>query len=215
MMVSRARVCTDPTVGCFAVRRSVVEGVQLEATGWKVLLEILARGRWERYAEVPIGFGRRTWGRSKLRPGVLAAFAVQLLRLAAGDPGWGALWRFLLVGLAGVGVNLGIFVLLGSAGLGAGPAEGWAALGALIWNAAWNEFWTFAGAPGARAAHLARYLAVASVGVLMAGQMSALLQWAGAGRWLAGLGGTLASSAWNWIGASRWAWRTGGRVEHA
>jgi dolichol-phosphate mannosyltransferase len=44
----------------------VVEGVQLNPIGYKLLLEVLVRGRYERVAEVPYVFEARRRGRSKL-----------------------------------------------------------------------------------------------------------------------------------------------------
>jgi dolichol-phosphate mannosyltransferase len=55
----------DPLSGFFLVRRSCVEGVAFRTSGFKLLLEILVRGRVRAVSEVPIAFGRRKSGRSK------------------------------------------------------------------------------------------------------------------------------------------------------
>ena len=55
----------DPMSGFFLVRRECVEKVELRSTGFKLLLEILVRGRIESVREVPIAFGRRAAGKSK------------------------------------------------------------------------------------------------------------------------------------------------------
>lgn len=55
----------DPLSGFFIVRRTSVEDIAFRRTGFKLLLEILARGRVQSVREVPFEFGRRHAGRSK------------------------------------------------------------------------------------------------------------------------------------------------------
>jgi dolichol-phosphate mannosyltransferase len=56
---------TDPMAGFFVVRRDAIDGIDLQPQGFKILLEILVRGRIRRAAEVPIQFGLRHAGKSK------------------------------------------------------------------------------------------------------------------------------------------------------
>jgi dolichol-phosphate mannosyltransferase len=106
-----ARRTSDPLSGCFLVRRSVVEGVALRPVGFKILLEILARGRYARVAEVPYVFVGREAGRTKatVRQG-LDLFR-HITMLAASSPEDSRLWKFLLVGASGVLVNMAVFWL--------------------------------------------------------------------------------------------------------
>ena len=55
----------DPLSGFFIVRRNCVEGVELQRQGFKLLLEILVRGKVRSVAEVPYQFGLRHAGTSK------------------------------------------------------------------------------------------------------------------------------------------------------
>lgn len=59
------RVAHDPMSGFFMVRRQCVEGIEFQTTGFKLLLEVLVRGRIRSLHEVPIAFGRRSAGFSK------------------------------------------------------------------------------------------------------------------------------------------------------
>ncbi len=61
----RLRRVTDPLTGYFLVRRAVVEGVELRPIGFKILLEILVRGRWKSSVDVPMKFEQRHAGESK------------------------------------------------------------------------------------------------------------------------------------------------------
>jgi dolichol-phosphate mannosyltransferase len=55
----------DPMAGFFLVRAKCVEGIPFQPTGFKLLLEVLVRGRIHSLAEVPIVFGLREQGASK------------------------------------------------------------------------------------------------------------------------------------------------------
>lgn len=55
----------DPLSGFFIVRRSCIEDLQLQPEGFKILLEILVRGRIRSAVEIPFQFGQRHAGKSK------------------------------------------------------------------------------------------------------------------------------------------------------
>ena len=56
---------TDPMSGFFVIHRRCIEGLTFQTTGFKLLLEILVRGRIQKALEVPYHFGLRRAGRSK------------------------------------------------------------------------------------------------------------------------------------------------------
>jgi dolichol-phosphate mannosyltransferase len=56
---------SDPMSGYFIVRRHCVEGLNLQPQGFKILFEILVRGRIRSAVEVPFQFGSRHGGKSK------------------------------------------------------------------------------------------------------------------------------------------------------
>jgi len=55
----------DPLSGYFLVRRDCIDGVTLQPQGFKLLLEILVRGKIRSVVEVPYQFGVRHGGTSK------------------------------------------------------------------------------------------------------------------------------------------------------
>lgn len=81
-LVPRSRPLSDPLSGLFAFDRTVIDGVRLEANGFKILLEVVAKGHWERAANLPYHFDERHAGVSKanLHEGWL--FTQHLVRLA-------------------------------------------------------------------------------------------------------------------------------------
>lgn len=56
----------DPLSGFFLIRRSVIEGIDLSPIGYKILLEILVKGKIKKYIEIPYIFRNRTMGNSKM-----------------------------------------------------------------------------------------------------------------------------------------------------
>jgi dolichol-phosphate mannosyltransferase len=73
----------DPTSGFFLVRRDVVDGVQIEAGGFKILLELLMRSPVRSVAEVPYVFVDRTIGDSKMNLREAMGYFKQLHQLYA------------------------------------------------------------------------------------------------------------------------------------
>lgn len=55
----------DPLSGFFIVRRECIDGLELQPEGFKILLEILVKGRIRKAIEVPFEFGNRHAGKSK------------------------------------------------------------------------------------------------------------------------------------------------------
>jgi dolichol-phosphate mannosyltransferase len=71
----------DPNSGYFLIRRRVIDNVDLRPIGFKILIEVLARGRWQRIVELPHAYEGRTEGTSKLGSRQTAEFLVHLARL--------------------------------------------------------------------------------------------------------------------------------------
>ena len=65
----------DATSGFFAVRKSVLEGVSLNALGFKIGLEVFVKSRHEgRISEIPFVFKDRQKGTSKLGARVIGHY---------------------------------------------------------------------------------------------------------------------------------------------
>jgi dolichol-phosphate mannosyltransferase len=83
----------DPMSGFFALRRSEVPARErLDPVGFKIGLELLVKGGFERPLEVPIHFGERLHGQSKLTLGQRVAFLRHL----------GALYRYRRPGIEAI-----------------------------------------------------------------------------------------------------------------
>jgi dolichol-phosphate mannosyltransferase len=71
----------DPLSGFFLVRRECVEHLSFQTAGFKLLLEILVRGRVTTVEEIPFVFGRRRAGHSKVNVRVAWDYVLLLAKL--------------------------------------------------------------------------------------------------------------------------------------
>ena len=79
----------DATSGFYVIRRSALEGVQLNPIGFKIGLETFTRARYRSYVEVPYVFTDRKHGLSKFGTPEIKSFLQQLLILYWAKYGWG------------------------------------------------------------------------------------------------------------------------------
>jgi len=79
--VQRQKV-KDPMSGFFVLRRNCIAGLEFQPTGFKLLLEILAKGRIGSIAEVPFTFATRHSGESKATAMTAVHYFVLLYKLS-------------------------------------------------------------------------------------------------------------------------------------
>lgn len=107
-----ARKTTDPMTGFFLVRNEAISGLQLKPTGFKILVEILVCAPELKVVEVPFNFQTRNAGVSKASLGQGAEYLTHLASLFWYVPSAGRFWKFALVGVSGVLVNMATLVFL-------------------------------------------------------------------------------------------------------
>jgi dolichol-phosphate mannosyltransferase len=73
----------DATSGFFLIRRPIIEGAQIRAGGFKILLELLMRSPVRTVTEVPYVFVDRTTGKSKMSTREAMGYFTQLRQLYA------------------------------------------------------------------------------------------------------------------------------------
>jgi dolichol-phosphate mannosyltransferase len=149
---------SDPMSGYFMVRRSSIAGATLNPVGYKILLEVIGRGKVREIAEVGYVFCERVKGESKVTSKQYIDYIHHLvrLRLATGRLGKisqrinfpvGRFLRFGLVGLSGVFVDMTLLYLLSDPSTLALPLTRSKIIAgeiAIINNFLWNDAWTFA-----------------------------------------------------------------------
>jgi len=228
----------DTTSGFFAIRREAVEGVRLQPRGYKIGLEVLARGKCGAVEEVPFTFTDRRAGASKLGGAVALAYLAQLAALYRFRfPTAVGFMQFGLVGALGVVVDAAVFnVAYWYAGLGLMGAEAGSFLAqtasfavAAAFNFALNRAWTFR--DHSRSARMGVFVLVCAGGYLMRSALVWGMVRAGAGgaagSWpvlgplarriavenVALLVGIAVASVWNFLASRRWAFPEEGEAE--
>lgn len=144
---------TDPVSGFFAVKKEVVDKAPLKPRGYKILLEVLGKGTWEKDKEIPFEFVDREIGSSKLKMKTIIEYAEQVADItlysfvnhgSAAWWEWKRVFRFGIVGLSGIVVNLGIlFLLVEFFTVNKDLASPIAIEFSILNNFIWNDLWTF------------------------------------------------------------------------
>jgi len=76
-----SRRVRDVVSGFFMLKRDVIEDVELKPVGYKILLEIVVRGKYDSVAEVPYTFKPRRSGKSSLSLREIWNYMVHIWRL--------------------------------------------------------------------------------------------------------------------------------------
>lgn len=137
---------SDPMSGYFMVRRSALENRELRPLGYKILVEILARGDVARIAEVPYVFRERPELPSKHSTAVGVQFLEHLLGIRLHLLKNSSFVRFCIVGASGTLIDTAMLFLLSdprTLGWGLTISKIIAAETALTNNFIWNDLWTF------------------------------------------------------------------------
>ncbi len=137
---------SDPMSGYFMIRRSAIQGVELNPLGYKILIEVLARGKVPWVGEVPYVFQERTQGGSKATARVYLDYLRHLLRLRLAALPVNRFIRFAVVGFSGAIVDMGLLFLLSDPsmlGWGLTRSKLIAVEVAILNNFFWNDTWTF------------------------------------------------------------------------
>lgn len=71
----------DPLSGFFMLKKSVIDGVELQPKGFKLLLEILVKGNYKNVVEIPYTFKERKIGKSKLNLSEIIQYLKLLIHL--------------------------------------------------------------------------------------------------------------------------------------
>jgi len=214
LLLPATRKVTDPMSGFFSFRRKALDTRKLSPRGYKILLEILIAGKFENVAEVPFTFESRRGGESKLNAKQQIEYLKHLFSLMRRT---GELIRFLkfcLVGLSGVGVNLGVFWLLTR--FGGMAEEDFLALViaievSIITNFILNEFFTFRDRRSSGASFIVRLLKFnvicAAGAAIQAGIYGLLFHVAGVYDLVSDLIGIVIATLWNYVLNSWLTWK--------
>jgi dolichol-phosphate mannosyltransferase len=191
----------------------VVAHANLRPTGYKILLEILTEGESAKLTEVPYTFSTRNTGRSKLNIIQEIDYLKHVFSLMKRRGELFRIVKFALVGLSGVGVNIGILYLLTEfAGLFYLASAVIAIEVSIISNFSLNDYFTFADkrAPGITGflRQLGKFNLVSLFGLVINTAVLALFtEVFGVYYLVSQLFGIAAATSWNYMGNIWWTWK--------
>ena len=206
------RQVKDPMSGFFLFDRKVVAKAKLQPRGYKILLEILMEGEFNKVTEVPFTFVTRDEGESKLNIKQQIEYIRHLYSLMKRK---GELWRFIkfcLVGLSGVGVNMGLLWLLTEyAGLVYLLSATIAVETSIITNFLLNNYFTFRGRsePGTRSffQRLLKFNLISLVGLgINLGLLSLFTEVFGIYYLVSNIIAIVIVTLWNYLLNTWWTW---------
>jgi dolichol-phosphate mannosyltransferase len=212
---------TDPVSGFFAVKKEVVEKAPLKPRGYKILLEVLGKGTWEKDKEIPFEFVDRKSGASKLKIKTIFEYAQQVADItlysfanhgSAAWREWKRIFKFGIVGLSGIVVNLGVLYLFVEYFiLNKDLASPIAIEFSILNNFIWNDLWTFGSAEDQKvSSRWHRFVAfnIVSVGgaAINYGIFLVLTAWFSVYYLAAQLIGILIAFVWNFLINRRVTW---------
>lgn len=200
---------SDPMSGYFMFRRSSLSGVALDPLGYKILIEVVARGRMKWIGEVGYVFRERIDGESKVTSSLYVQYLQHLVKLRLATLRGSSFVKFCLVGASGVIVDMSLLYLLSDPnmlGLGLTRSKIMAAEAAIFSNFMLNELWTFRSASlqqpsfGARARRFLAFNAICSAGLLLnVIILNVLFNYGGVNRYLANAIAIVAVTGWNYL----------------
>jgi dolichol-phosphate mannosyltransferase len=166
---------SDPMSGFFMIRRSCIQDRELSPLGYKILVEVLGRGKVSWISEVPYTFRERVEGSSKLTNRIYLEYFQHLFRLRLYLLRISSFFRFCVVGASGVVIDMSFLFLLSDPkmlGWGLTRSKILAAEAALLNNFIWNDAWTFGDIAkhqntfGQRVKRFLKFNAICSLGII-------------------------------------------------
>jgi dolichol-phosphate mannosyltransferase len=204
----------DPMSGLFMVRSSTLQLAKLNPLGYKILLEVIAKGHYQKLVEVPYVFQERERGSSKLGARQYLEYLRHLSRLAMGTGQFWSWVRYGLVALVGAVIDVALFwVWVGRQSWPPIAALPLAIQIALLSNFVWNEIFTFRSVTASHFGsgflkRLLRYEVVCIPGALLNILVTLVLMARGTGMLTAATVGVAAGGIFNFIINVPAIWRT-------
>lgn len=217
--IRRLREISDCTGGYFAIRRQVIEGIRLEPIGWKILMEVLVKGRYETVHEIPYTFLARNDGESKMGVKEQWNYLIHIARLVKNSPEDLRVYSFCLVGILGVFVNmLSLTALVKVCEFEALKASVGASFIALLHNYYLNARITWRDCKNPvvwrRALQLPQFMIVCGIGIGITGLILQQFLSMGWNIYIGQLLGILVATIWGYSANNRWTWARSIPVEN-
>jgi len=211
---------SDPVSGFFAIKKRVIANASLKPRGYKILLEVLGKGTWEKDKEIPFEFVDREIGSSKLKLKTITEYAQQVMDItiysfshhhSAAWREWKKVFKFGLVGISGILVNMGFLKFLLMINIPDYIALFFAIFISILNNFLWNDVWTFKASPQRTVTsirqRLCSFCTISAGGAIINYGVAILLkQFLGMNIYVSNFIGILLGFSWNFLINRRFTW---------
>ncbi|HEY3423542.1 MAG TPA: glycosyltransferase family 2 protein [Negativicutes bacterium] len=211
LSIKRLRRVSDCTGGYFGINRTVIEGVQLNPIGWKILMEVLVKGNYQTVHEIPYSFIARDAGKSKMSLQEQWNFLRHIGRLVWNSPEDRRFMGFCAIGSLGVVVNLIVLrLLLSFWHMDESMASVAASLLAMLHNFLWNDHLIWKGHQQPvlwkRVLQFPQFMLVCGLGIAITTLCARFFWSLGWSIYAGQLIGIATSLFWNFAANDRWTW---------
>ncbi len=206
--LKRVRPISDPTSGFFLIRKEVVEGVKLQPIGWKILIEILVRGNYDKVVEIPYRFQARIAGSSNMSLREQWNYLKHLTRLILDSPEDRRAYFFAAVGISGVVINMLVYTICVHLHMALWVSGITAGIVAMISNFVLNDRLTwFDSRSGQLWKRLFKYVVTSLIGIgINTGVLSVLAYGLHVHYIVANAIGIIVAMIWNFYVNNFWTW---------
>lgn len=208
-MLKALRGISDPTSGFFMFRQSVIRDILLQPIGWKILIEVLVKGNYEKVVELPYRFYARGAGESKMSLKEQWNYIYHLVMLAKDSPMDRRFYFFALVGLSGMFVNMSVYTFLYHMKINVALAGTISAFVAMISNFILNDRYTWSEIrESTKIKRFCKFIITSSVGaIICVNTLSVLYYVFNFNYFLANIVGILSGTIWNFTINNIWTWQ--------
>jgi len=211
LALSKARPVLDCTGGFFGLNRKVIDGIVLKPIGWKILLEILVKGTYVCFEEIPYTFHARHANLSKMNFKEQYNYLRHIIALVASNPNDRRLFLFCAIGSLGLLVNMLLFAFIMYLSNNQEIISSISASSlAMVHNYLWNDLVTWKDIKHyqhtGRISRFLRFCLVCTIGIIitaMVVKLFTILYW---NPYLGQFTGIIAAVTWNFFFNNRWTW---------
>lgn len=211
LFIKKLRCISDSTSGYFGFKRSVIEQVDLNPIGWKILIEILVKGNYQTVHEIPYSFVAREAGQSKMNFTEQWNYLKHIGKLMMYSPDHRRFYTFCMIGTLGVLVNLVCFYMfLNFLAMEELISSVNSSCIAMIHNFLWNHKVTWKGHKQQvlwkRMMQFPQFALICSLGIAIITLSTQTFYFLGWNIYAGQLTGIAVSTLWNFSANSKWTW---------
>ena len=209
--LKKLRSISDSTSGYFALTRGVINHAHLDPVGWKILIEVLVKGKYRTVHEIPYSFVARKAGESKMNIKEQYNYLRHIARLVHHSPEDRKFYSFCLIGTLGVLVNIFcLYIFLKLFDMGELSSSINSSCIAMVHNFLWNNSvtWRECKQQVSRRwiVQFPQFTLICGLGIGITTLVAQIFVFLGWNIYAGQLLGISISTSWNFFANNKWTW---------